>query len=292
LRSDGTLSYRDTIVDRIDLLLDRVAEVCPLPRTAQRLLELTASERTSIPEVARLIATDPALAAAVLRIANSAVFGGGNVDRLETAVMRMGLRELHDMAAAMSLFAAFRNRGELLVNLHDHSVVAGAVAHRLAKTLGGVQANVAFTSGLLSEIGAMACLSVDGKEYSQIWRAAQVLPEERNRLERERYGGSSYLIGGRFLTRHRLPEPLCQAVATEADADLGAVEPLGRILVLARVSAVIMLFAGKTGDRAVAVERMQALPESLRGASLSGEQLFETCVQAGATAEQALRTGR
>ncbi|HEY5957536.1 MAG TPA: HDOD domain-containing protein, partial [Polyangiaceae bacterium] len=157
-------------MDRIDLLLDRVAEVCPLPKSADRLLELTGSDRASIPEVARVISTDPALAAAVLRIANSAIFGGGNVDRLETAVMRMGLRDLHDMAAAMSLFAAFRNRGELLVNLHDRSVVAGAVAHRLAKAKGGIQPNVAFTTGLLSEIGAMACLSVDGKEYSQIWK--------------------------------------------------------------------------------------------------------------------------
>ncbi len=279
-------------MDRIDSLLDRVAEVCPLPKTADRLLELTASDRASIPEVARTIATDPALAAAVLRIANSAVFGGGNVDRLETAVMRMGLRELHDMAAAMSLFAAFRNRGELLVNLHDRSVVAGAVAHRLAKTLGGVQASVAFTCGLLSEIGAMACLSVDGKEYSQIWRATEELPAERSRMERERYGGSTYLIGGRFLIRHRLPENLCVAVATESDADFDAIEPLGRVLVLARLAAVIMLMAGKTGDRAAAVERMQALSESLRGASLDGETLFETCLQAGATAEQALRTGR
>ena len=279
-------------MDRVDLLLDRVTEVCPLPKTAERLLQLTASDRASIPEVARLIVTDPALAAAVLRIANSAVFGGGNVDRLETAVMRMGLRELHDMAAAMSLFAAFRNRGELLVNLHDRSVVTGAVAHRLAKTFGDVQANVAFTGGLLAEIGAMACLSVDGKEYSRIWTATEDLPDERNRLERERYGGSTYLIGGRFLARHRLPEPLCAAVAAESDADWGLVEPLPRVLVLARQCAGIMLWAGKTGDRPRAVERMQAIPEGLRGAAFDGVQLFENCLQAGATAEQAIRTGR
>jgi HD-like signal output (HDOD) protein len=279
-------------VDRIDQLLDRVAEVCPLPKTADRLLQLTSSDRAGIPEVARVIATDPALAAAVLRIANSAIYGGGKVDRLETAVLRMGMRELHDMAAAMSLFAAFRNKGELLVNLHDRSVVSGAIAHRLAKTTAEAQANVAFTSGLLSEIGAMACLSVDGKEYSQIWRNAEGDFEARTRLERERYGGSTYLIGGRFLTRHRLPESLCCAVGTESDADFLAVEPLARIVVLARLSATIVLLAGKSGNRAQAIGQLEALPESLRGAGRSGEELFELCVQAGATAEQALRTGR
>jgi HD-like signal output (HDOD) protein len=279
-------------VDRIDSLLDRVAEVCPLPKSADRLLELTGSERASIPEVARVIATDPALAAAVLRIANSAIFGGGKIDRLETAVMRMGLRDLRDMAAAMSLFAAFRNRGELLVNLHDRSVVAGAVAHRLAKVLGGIQPNVAFTTGLLSEIGAMACLSVDGKEYSQIWKTTEPCSEERTRLERERYGGSTYLIGGRFLDRHRLPESIRNAVATETDADPETLDAAARVLALARLSAVIMLAAGKSRDPALALTRLRELPESLRGAELGGEQLFELCVQAGATAEQAIRSGR
>lgn len=279
-------------MDRIDLLLDRVAEVCPLPKTADRLLELTSSDRASIPEVAKIISTDPALAAAVLRIANSAIFGGGKVDRLETAVMRMGLRDLHDMAAAMSLFAAFRNRGELLVNLHDRSVVTGAVAHRLAKVGGVVQPNVAFTAGLLSEIGAMACLSVDGKDYSQLWKATEDDPIERARLERERYEGTSYTIGGRFLSRHRLPEPTCAAVGTESDADFATLEPFPRVLVLARLSAIIMIAAGKTGDRAAALEGLGALPESLRGPELTGERLFELCIQAGATAEEAIRTGR
>jgi len=280
-------------VDRIDELLDRVTEVCPLPKTASRVLELTGSDRASIPEVARVIATDPALAAAVLRIANSAIYGGGgNIDRLETAVMRMGLRELHDMAAAMSLFAAFRNRGELLLNLHDRSVVTGAVAHRMAKTFGGVQPNVAFTGGLLAEIGAMACLSVDGKEYSRIWAATESSLDDRNRLERDRYGGSSYLIGGRFLTRHRLPEALCAAVGTESDAEWETVDPLARVLGLARLCGAIVLWAGKTGNRSAAAERLMEIPLGLRGVELDGEQLFELCVQAGATAEQAIRTGR
>ena len=34
------------------------------------------------------------------------------------------------------------------------------------------------------------------------------------------------------------------------------------------------------------------IPLGLRGVELDGEQLFELCVQAGATAEQAIRTGR
>jgi HD-like signal output (HDOD) protein len=279
-------------VDRIDWLLDRVAEVCPLPKTSEQLLELTRSDRSSIPEVAKVIATDPALAAAVLRIANSAVFGGGSIDRLETAVMRIGLSELHNMAAAMSLFAAFRNRGEMLVAFHDRAVVTGAIANRLAKASGDCQPSVAFTCGLLSEIGAMACLSVEGKAYSELFRSAENSLVERCLLERERYGGSSYLIGGRFLERHRLPENVCIAVATEADAEPANLEALPRLLLLARYASVIVIHAGKTGEPAEAMVELDALPETLRGVGLDGHRLFELCLEAGAVAEQSIRSRR
>jgi HD-like signal output (HDOD) protein len=279
-------------VDRIELLLDRVAEVCPLPKTSGRLLELTRSDNASITAVATTIATDPALAASVLRIANSAVYGGGRIDRLESAVMRIGLRELHDMAAAMSLFAAFRNRGELLVAFHDRAVVSGAIAHRLAKLSGLEAPSVAFTCGLLAEIGAMACVSVESKEYTVLFRSAEHSLFERCERERERYGGSSFLIGGRFLERHRLPGNVVEAVASEPDADPNVLAPLPRIITLSRFASVILLRAGKTGDRAEAIDSLNALPLALRGAEWDGVRLFELCLEAGSIAEQTLRSGR
>lgn len=292
LHSEVASRYPGSNVDRIELLLDRVAEVSPLPKTSAHLLELTRSERSGIGEVARVLSTDPALAAAVLRIANSAVFGGGNVDRLETAIMRIGLKELHDMAAAMSLFAAFRNRGELEVAFHDRSVVSGAIAHRLAKLFGNAQPNVAFTCGLLSEIGAMACLSVDPKEYTLLFRSTEQSLLARCLGERERYGASSFHIGGRFLIRHGLPQNVCVAVSAEADADPSSYDDLTRIVHLARHASAIILRAGKTGERAEALRELDELPESLRGEGNDGAKLFELCLEAGVLAEQTLRSER
>src|ERR1041384_1073083 len=99
-------------MDALASLLDRVAAVSPLPATSHRILALCQSENVSIPDLAKVVATDPALAAAVLRIANSAAYGGRNIDKLDVAMMRIGLRELRDMAAAMSLLAAFRSQAE------------------------------------------------------------------------------------------------------------------------------------------------------------------------------------
>ncbi|MGC4092117.1 MAG: HDOD domain-containing protein [Polyangiaceae bacterium] len=223
-------------MDGTDALLDRVVEVCPLSNTTRQVLALTSGDTASIPEVARVIATDPALASAVLSIANSAAFGAGKVDRLEVAVMRLGLRELHKMAAAMSVFAAFRSRAELTLSLHDLCVAAASIAHRLAKETQLAQTGSAFVCGLLSEIGAMACLAFDGKDYVELFQSSAADIDLRATLESERYGQSSFVIGRRFLERNSLPDAVCSAVGSDLSLNQER-DALGRITLLSRHTA-------------------------------------------------------
>lgn len=231
-------------MDSIDALLDRVEKVCPLPSSAQRVLAMTGDDSSNIPEVAKVLAKDPALAAAVLSVANSAAFGMGKVDRLDVAVMRIGLRELHNLAAAMALFAAFRNQGEQTLPLHEAGVVAGALAHQLAKTTRSAQPGGAFVCGLLSEIGAMACLVFDGKDYVHLFQKAGPNLELRAELERVRYGASSFAIGRRFLERNALPEAVCAAVGSELGEDPEMLAGLSKITILARHVTALARHAG------------------------------------------------
>ena len=275
--------------DAITTLLDRVAEVCPLPTTTHKVMSLANSDRASIAEVARVISTDPALATAVLRVANSAVFGGGKVDRLDSAVIRIGLRELRELAGAMSLLAAFRSQAEIQLQLHDRSVVSGSIANRLAKDTNKAATATAFTCGLLCEIGAMACLAVDGKAYAAIWKDYLHSPAERILREKERYTVSSFEIGRRFLQRNGLPNNVCEAVGTEFGTDVGEIEALSKITVLARHSAPIVLACGRDGGYDAATEQLQTLSQQVPLAELDGKQLFDICVRAGVLAEAALR---
>jgi HD-like signal output (HDOD) protein len=232
------------VMESIDELLDRVEKVCPLPSTAQRVLALTGNDASNIPEVAKVIAMDPALAAAVLSVANSAAFGLGKVDRLEVAVMRIGLRELHNLAAAMAVFAAFRNQGEQSLMLHEAGVAAGAIAHQLAKASNTAQLGTAFVCGLLSEIGAMTCLVFDGKDYVHLFKKAGSSLELRAELERVRYGASSFDIGRRFLERNALPEVVCEAVGSELGQDPAELPDLAKITIIARHIPALARYSG------------------------------------------------
>ena len=267
-----TLDILGKVMDSIDDLLDRVEKVCPLPSTAQRVLALTGSEDSNIPEVAKVIALDPALAAAVLSVANSAAFGLGKVDRLEVAVMRIGLRELHNLAAAMAVFAAFRNQGEQSLMLHEAGVAAGATAHALAKESGKVQPGAAFVCGLLSEIGAMTCLVFDGKDYVHLFKKAGSSLELRAELERVRYGASSFSIGQRFLERNALPEGVCEAVGSEIGADPSELDDLAKITIIARHLPALARHAG--GDPSLLLAPLEEISQRVPLDGIDGGRLL------------------
>ncbi len=277
------------MTDPIATLLERVAEVCPLPATTHKVMVLASSDRSSIAEVTRVISTDPALAAAVLRVANSAIFGAGKVDRLDSAIIRIGLRELRELAGAMSLLAAFRSQAELQIQLHDRSVVSGSIANRLAKETNQVATATAFTCGLLCEIGAMACLAVDGKHYATIWKESFNSPVERIEREKARYTVSSFEIGRRFLARNSLPDNVCNAVGTEFGADASTLAALDKITLLARHSAPIVLSAAREGAYTKVGDRLEALARQVGFEDFDGKFLFDVCVRAGVLAEAALR---
>lgn len=279
-------------MDNLTALLDRVAEVSPLPATAHRILELTQSDEVSIPNLAQVIATDPALATAVLRIANSAAYGGRSIDKLDTALIRIGTHELRDMAAAMCLLAAFRSPAEHSLRLHDRSVVIGAIGSGLAKESGACSAGAAFTCGLLAEIGAMACVAVDGKAYVALWVEAGGSERRRSELELERYGTFTSLdVGQHFLARNGLPEGVCEAVGTALDHRIAEDTPLARVTVLAR-QATGRLLHRTTAQQTQMRTELDELAEVVALPGIDGARLFELCIEAGAKAHDALKRTR
>ncbi|HEY8944852.1 MAG TPA: HDOD domain-containing protein [Polyangiaceae bacterium] len=280
-------------MDGLAALLDRVTEVSPLPATAQRILELTQSDEISIPNLSRVIATDPALASAVLRIANSAAYGGRNIDKLDVALMRIGTRELRDMAAAMCVLAAFRSPGELSLRLHDRSVVSGAICSRIAKESGTASTGTAFTCGLLAEIGAMACVAVDGKAYVQLWQQALGSEQRRLELERERYGTFTSLdVGYHFLSRNAVPAAVCEAVGTPLDATIAEKPALSKATVLARHATARLINKATTAPQTQVRTELTELAEAVALPGVDGGRLLELCIEAGAKAQEALKQTR
>jgi HD-like signal output (HDOD) protein len=271
-------------------LLARIQEVCPLPATSQRVTQLAADPKARIEQLAGLIATDPALASEVMRIANSAAFGRSRqVSELETAVVMIGMSEIQRMAAAMAMLAAFRTKDELTFNFHDKAVLAGSLARALATRAGVVDKSQAFLCGLLSEIGAMACAAVDSEAYLRLWRAAGEDVAARAVAELERYGATSEQVGGQLLRRNDLPENV--AVAVESDPTADNATPIVRLTGFCRRAASLVVATAHATDPSVRTAALDGLRLAV-SLPVPTDELVQACLEASSTALTAMRRAR
>jgi len=204
----------------IDQLVDRgEVELPPYPAVALRIERLVGGGDFGLDELARMVASDQALAADCLRCANSATFLRGEpVSTVPGAVARIGAGELSRIAFASALGSRALGAGPLAVLRRRvwHDGVAAAVLARELARARGLEADEAFACGLLHDFGrvlALECLEriARGTRHprpmpSRFWEA--VVDNHHLRL------------GAMLATRWELPPVLAESITLHHDQDL------------------------------------------------------------------------
>ena len=272
-------------------ILAKVTEVCAVPATAQRVLSLSASDDAGIRMLADAVMADAAITAQLLRIANSPIYAHSRqIKDVSRAIVMIGRKELSSIAAAMAMMAAVQSDTPLSAQLNRSSVLSATLARLTAQRVDkSIDPSVAFLSGLLCEIGALACLAVDGDGYMQVHEQAAGSFERLAELEQKRYSTLSEEIGAHMLKRNLLPEEVTEAVGTSLSQDLDEASDLQRITLFCRLSAPVIVAAVKSEDTESIVQRVSALAERFRIDGLESDEILDMCIFAAAAAELRLR---
>ncbi|MCX9156114.1 HDOD domain-containing protein [Niveibacterium sp. 24ML] len=111
----------------------------------------------SIAEVADVIATDPALTASLLRLANSAFYGyARKIESINRAVSLIGLEQVHDLVLATSvtaMFSGIRPQRMDMARFWRDSIRRGMLAREVARSKRGHSPERLFVAGLLADAG-------------------------------------------------------------------------------------------------------------------------------------------
>jgi HD-like signal output (HDOD) protein len=146
-------------------ILAKVAQdavkIPPYPAVAVKLQQILEREDYELPEIVAVVSSDPAIAAVVLRCANSALFGRGNVTALQQAVLRIGVLEVARLSLAASLSGAAATAGPLqsLRRKVWHASVASAVVCQVLAKGRSLKVEDAFVTGLLHDFGWLVGLA-------------------------------------------------------------------------------------------------------------------------------------
>jgi len=156
---------------QLDELLYDSLESLSLPDVYIRLRELMESDNASMTDVAEVLSLDPALAARILRMANSAFYGfRSQVDTISRAANLLGMQKIHDLALTASVSKAFEGVTNELMDIDTfwyRSVHCGFLAQAIAEGSGMRNPESMFVRGLLHDIGHLVLFNRYPKECRQ-----------------------------------------------------------------------------------------------------------------------------
>lgn len=181
-----------------------------LPLVVQRILNLLGREDSSSRQIADAISLDPALAAKVLRLVNSALFSLADpVTTVQHAVRLLGFAEIRNLTMGLKIMETSFGQTEGILDrseFWEHSLACGICAKNLAAGFPEIDPEEAFLGGLLHDIGKLVLDSY----FQEAWAEAMERCRGSNRLPLEmekKMVGLPHTTIGRMLAQHwKIPE--------------------------------------------------------------------------------------
>ncbi len=224
----------------LESLLSRISEVPTLPTSVLRVMQMIEDPFCSSSDLAKVIQADPAMAAKVLKLANSSYYGfRQKISNIPQAVTLLGFATLKNTLLAAAVFDMFRvaSTGFDLNALWTHSVTTATAAKLLAKRARYPQSEKAFTAALLHDVGKIILARFLPQGLAEIMNAVREDQLAMYDAEKKVLGLSHPALGAWVLGRWGLPAPVVEAVEfhhhptrAQTSFDLAAIVYLANIL--------------------------------------------------------------
>ena len=229
--------------------LTRADSLPSLPAVALEVLRISQDEDATLDDMAGCLSRDPALAAKLLRLANSSLFGGGkSVTTLQRATMLLGMKTVKLMALSFSLAGALPKKGKQggfsFTEYWHRSLVCAIAARSLARLTKSTQGDEAFLCGLFAHFGKLVLARCLPEQYEPVLAESAGWPAVA--LEEERLGFSSTDVCASLLKGWDLPELIYVTVGywshPERTAELadGPTRKLVELLALAHLAECVL----------------------------------------------------
>jgi HD-like signal output (HDOD) protein len=210
-------------------LVQQLKILPPAPKVILKLQQMARSHSSSVDDLVALIKVERALAARILRVANSAAYNlGEHCDSIEQAVQRIGFKEVHHLAVIVAGCEAL-NRPLPSYRIDTpalwHQTVACAVAAEHLARLCGEDEQAAYTAGLMQSVGMVVINAwvqtvAPGTALTYHDAATEWSADERHWL-----GYDQADAGGALLKAWRFPTPIAEAVRCQYDPQCSAEHP-------------------------------------------------------------------
>jgi len=208
-------------------LVDQPNKLPTIPKVVQQLIASFNDEESSATEIAHLLASDAALSAKLLRLANSAYFHvSRTVGSVDDALRMLGFVMVRNLVLGNGMVAAFSNtKGMDLQQFWRYNLYTACAARWLAQQ-GGDNGDTAFTLGMMHSIGQLQLHAVAAAEVAPLDARMSVLDAARAELEKQELNFHYADVSAALASIWNFPEALVLALREIPDPLAG--KPLNR----------------------------------------------------------------
>jgi len=192
-------------------------ELPTLPLVVTKIIQTTSDPRSSASDLNNLIMNDQAIAAKVLKLANSAFYGlPGKVTSLNRAVTLLGFNTVRGLALSVSVIESFggagRNRGFDRHGFWEHSLAVAAGAKILATRQNFENKDEAHMAGLFHDIGKIILDQYFFEYFSSAMELARETPMSTSAAETAIMGIDHAEVGAVVAERWHFPAHLVEVI--------------------------------------------------------------------------------
>lgn len=184
-----------------------------IPIVATKVMQLIESETATAEELARIVASDPAVAARVIKISNSSFYGcQRQIQTLSSAIVILGFNTLKSLVVAASVKQVYKPFGLTEKMLWEHSFAAGLAARIIAGNTRAANEEESFLAGLFHDIGKIIMNSLDKDKFQAVMQRCYNERISFEDAETSIYPFSHDEVGAYVIKKWNFPDALTNAI--------------------------------------------------------------------------------
>jgi len=194
-----------------------IAKLQPIPQVALKIMRLIETEDFDIARLSDEIRKDQVISARTLSLCNSVMFGGRRkIDSLDHALVYLGINSFVKfiVVSCLNQFFDQSEHGYSLCKggLYHHAVGCAIIAEKLARETDLVKPGLAYTAGLLHDIGKVVLDQYVSRSYPLFYRQLNDRREAFIDAERSILSTDHTEAGATLADLWELPDSLIMAI--------------------------------------------------------------------------------
>jgi putative nucleotidyltransferase with HDIG domain len=208
-----------------NIAINKDFEIPSIPLVLIRIIQTLDEDSSSARELEELIMHDPALAARILRLANSAFYSfRTKVKTISHAIALLGMNIVTSLAIGINIFDTFtkgvKSDAALINQLWTHSCGVAVVVREIwtKRSRNGKEGEFAFLCGLLHDLGKVIFFKKYPGHYGPVFESIKTETEPAiSFYEHENYGADHAMIGEVLAKQWGLPAELANVIRRHHD---------------------------------------------------------------------------